>query len=347
VAREYERKYPTTGFWIFVCNLKFRDADKWLETGENELFYKISEHHRSDIQPGQLGILRIDDDGRNRDQRGDRSKLNVGIYAVFQVLRTPEFRADPDNRFYRDPEDASKPAWRVWVRVVANLLTTPVLANGLPREDDFAHIHRPLMTSTLAIREGAFSHVIGQLNMSTVTINNEGLIDNRVGIRLLEVCYLSATPKVKENISRRIERGLVGVAVKQKRKGHCQICEALGANPIAFTDRKGKPFAEAHHVIPVSWLEAGSLSYLNIMVLCPNHHRQAHYGEFKVTQNCGTTWSVEVDGLKDPLILRQCIHLRDVAVLLNRGSYVEQYDRRIEAWLDAGEGCSELPQQCS
>jgi hypothetical protein len=31
-------------------------------------------------------------------------------------------------------------------------------------------------------------------------------------------------------------------------------------------------------------------------------------------------------GLKDPLIFRQCIHLHDVAVLLNRGSYVEQYD---------------------
>ena len=30
--------------------------------------------------------------------------------------------------------------------------------------------------------------------------------------------------------------------------------------------------------------------------------------------------------LKDPLIFRQCIHVRDVAVLLNRGSYVEQYD---------------------
>src|SRR3954453_16866576 len=30
--------------------------------------------------------------------------------------------------------------------------------------------------------------------------------------------------------------------------------------------------------------------------------------------------------LKDPLIFRQCIHLRDIAVLLNRGSYVEQYD---------------------
>jgi hypothetical protein len=30
--------------------------------------------------------------------------------------------------------------------------------------------------------------------------------------------------------------------------------------------------------------------------------------------------------LRDPLIFRQCIHLCDVAVLLNRGSYVEQYD---------------------
>jgi len=51
--------------------------------------------------------------------------------------------------------------------------------------------------------------------------------------------------------------------------------------------------------------------------------------------------------LKDPLIFGQCIYVGDVAVLLNRNSYVEQYDRRIEAWLDAGEGCSELSQQCS
>ena len=56
---------------------------------------------------------------------------------------------------------------------------------------------------------------------------------------------------------------------------------------------------------------------------------------------------ITVEDLKDPLIFGQCIHVGDVAVLLNRNSYVEQYDRRIEAWLDAGEGCSELSQQCS
>jgi hypothetical protein len=49
----------------------------------------------------------------------------------------------------------------------------------------------------------------------------------------------------------------------------------------------------------------------------------------------------------DPLIFGQCIHERYVAVLLNRDSYVEQYDRRIEARLDASKRCSELPRQCS
>ena len=52
-------------------------------------------------------------------------------------------------------------------------------------------------------------------------------------------------------------------------------------------------------------------------------------------------------GLKDPLIFGQCIHERYVAVLLNRDSYVDQYDRRIEARLDASKRCSELPRQCS
>jgi hypothetical protein len=64
-------------------------------------------------------------------------------------------------------------------------------------------------------------------------------------------------------------------------------------------------------------------------------------GEYVVLERTGAVQ------LKDPLIFRQCIHLRDIAVLLNRGSYVEQDDRRIEARLDAGEGRSELPRQCS
>jgi hypothetical protein len=38
-----------------------------------------------------------------------------------------------------------------------------------------------------------------------------------------------------------------------------------------------------------------------------------------------TAWVID-ERLKDPLIFGQCIHVVDVAVLLNRNSYVEQYD---------------------
>jgi hypothetical protein len=48
--------------------------------------------------------------------------------------------------------------------------------------------------------------------------------------------------------------------------------------------------------MPVSRGEIGSLSASNIMTLCPNHHRQLHFGR-DVTVSIGTTaFSVTVDG---------------------------------------------------
>ena len=70
----------------------------------------------------------------------------------------------------------------------------------------------------------------------------------------------------------------------------------LGRSPVAFVDRNGIGFAEAHHVIPVSQGKPGSLSHLNIMVLCPNHHRQAHHGRFEIEQNEPDYWQIMLDG---------------------------------------------------
>ena len=58
----------------------------------------------------------------------------------------------------------------------------------------------------------------------------------------------------------------------------------------------GEPYAEAHHVILVSTLQAGVLEASNVMVLCPNHHRQAHYGVFEVLAADGAGWILLVDG---------------------------------------------------
>ena len=63
----------------------------------------------------------------------------------------------------------------------------------------------------------------------------------------------------------------------------CQVCDALENNPIGFLKKNGEPYVEAHHVMPVSTQEIGSLSASNVMTVCANHHRQLHYGGIAVT----------------------------------------------------------------
>src|SRR3546814_6024385 len=87
-----------------------------------------------------------------------------------------------------------------------------------------------------------------------------------------------AAPIVRERISRYIERGSVGNIVKAASGYRCQICVALGEPGLGFPRIDGTPFVEAHHVVPVSSLEDDVLGPTNVIAICPNHHRQLHYG---------------------------------------------------------------------
>ena len=51
--------------------------------------------------------------------------------------------------------------------------------------------------------------------------------------------------------------------------------------------------------------------------------------------------------LKDPLISNGCICMDETVVLLNNGSFIEQYDRRNETHMPAVQGCQELSRQYS
>ncbi len=111
----------------------------------------------------------------------------------------------------------------------------------------------------------------------------------------LERQALGETPKAKLKTSVTIERGPIGKAVKKANGYQCQICNALGANPLSFLKRNGIPYVEAHHVTPVAELQIGSLAASNIMTLCANHHRQLHYGDVAVVIE-ESTFIVNLDG---------------------------------------------------
>jgi hypothetical protein len=117
-------------------------------------------------------------------------------------------------------------------------------------------------------------------------------LKTQAGVLQIELDQLRTTPERKQRLSRYIERGPVGALVKTAREGRCQLCECLGRTPVSFMTRDGTPYAEAHHVFPVS--KGGSLGAGNIMVLCPNHHREVHHGDFEILQYRKESWRVRL-----------------------------------------------------
>ena len=58
----------------------------------------------------------------------------------------------------------------------------------------------------------------------------------------------------------------------KRAKGKCEYCNVKG-----FLTTNGGFYLEAHHIIALC--DSGCDSIDNVIVLCPQHHRQAHYGK--------------------------------------------------------------------
>ncbi len=57
----------------------------------------------------------------------------------------------------------------------------------------------------------------------------------------------------------------------QRAQGLCELCGAPG-----FETQDGRSYIETHHITPLS--DGGPDSDENVVALCPNHHREAHFG---------------------------------------------------------------------
>lgn len=63
--------------------------------------------------------------------------------------------------------------------------------------------------------------------------------------------------------------------VVKRANGRCEHCGELG-----FRKTDGSYYVEAHHIISLS--KQGPDTLDNVIALCPNHHREAHFGEFRL-----------------------------------------------------------------
>jgi len=69
-----------------------------------------------------------------------------------------------------------------------------------------------------------------------------------------------------------VRDGKVRNKVIRRARGRCEYCGQPG-----FLKLDGTPYLEAHHVIILS--EQGPDKPHNVIALCANDHRQAHFGE--------------------------------------------------------------------
>ena len=276
--------YKPTGYWLFLVNPGRWDAEGWRATGERDLLYLVSKDDRQKMQPGDLGLLRVNRQG---------GKPATFIAAV-EVLTAPAMLVEHDTRFFSDRKDGAV-ALRTRLSVITGTDET-ASAVTFPDEPIFRYVHNATPRTTIPIAREAFLPIAKALGLTGADLAAMRASRSVAGVRTLEVDAAAATPTRKERLSKVIERGPFGQAVKAAHQGRCQVCVALGLPGGAFTKLNGETYAEAHHVVPVSTLQAGALSHLNIMVLCPNHHRQAHYGKFEIQNDRNDHWIVAVDG---------------------------------------------------
>ena len=80
---------------------------------------------------------------------------------------------------------------------------------------------------------------------------------------------------VQASVTQYVRDAEVVAWVLAQASGHCECCEA----PAPFFREDGSPFLEVHHVQRLA--DGGEDTVNNAVALCPNCHRELHYGANK------------------------------------------------------------------
>jgi len=101
---------------------------------------------------------------------------------------------------------------------------------------------------------------------------------------------LPTPPKITKAYIRKIERGPIGGAVKEKYNLICQVEDCK----FTFKKKDGTNYAEAHHLEGLG--EGGKDIEENIVVLCANCHRMFHYAKIEKVSRDKEKLVVKING---------------------------------------------------
>jgi hypothetical protein len=274
-------------YWTFFNNPSKWQFDRFLETGKTDFQYLISDNwQKHHIKPGHLGVIRVGTDARNRKILNGKPKLKPGIFAIVEILTSYYQRREIEAEHWLTPRDHILGKPTVKLRIVRNLLDNPILLSEFDIGVDDVHLIKGFEGRTMPLSINTFEKIekkVGGIDESAFVKDFISTEDDITTLKQLDKKYAFASPQVRLALSKRIERGKVGEYVKKLNNYECQVCRSLGISLVGFKLRDSEiNFVEAHHVHEVHTQEEGSLQSNNIIVVCPMHHRQIHFGKVEL-----------------------------------------------------------------
>lgn len=282
-----------TGYWTFFCNPAKWEVDRFLENDPHEMTYMVTTWQADFFQTGQLGVIRVGGDRRTKKILAGRPRLEPGVYAIVEVVGPALTGGREPDEYWLDWSEEKSGRPFVELRILKGLLDDPLLFKDLElaaREDPY--LVDGFQAASMPLSPSAFRAVRRQAKVPRQpewTDTPEGLLE-------LEKRMLTEKPTRRLRMSQTVERGRIGSIAKRRAGWECQICDALGQPAVGFQKRNGGLYAEAHHVVPVSSGDVGTLAFANVICVCASHHRQLHYGQADLIKSDERSFVFRIDG---------------------------------------------------
>ncbi|MDW6005011.1 HNH endonuclease [Vibrio mangrovi] len=116
--------------------------------------------------------------------------------------------------------------------------------------------------------EGQQSLKIAEFETQVLSYKAKNILEKPQGIKEPEKMYSSVTTYVRDP--------KVKAWILKHANGYCECCD----NKASFITAEGEPFLEVHHLRRLA--DGGSDTISNTLALCPNCHREMHYGADKL-----------------------------------------------------------------
>ena len=186
-----------------------------------------------------------------------------GFFATARVGSTPQPRSDWPNRYGADVAE---------IRLIAPAISLGTIKRRIP-ELAWARYPRSYTTPAEEVAGRIASLVLQRRRTRMPDISAEALETANID-ELRRVALLKSTKSASARNSKRLYRArsqAIHLYVLRRADGACETCRAEA--PFSRVD--GSPYLEPHHVRRLA--DHGPDHPANVIGLCPNCHRRAHY----------------------------------------------------------------------